>query len=48
MFRRFLDIITVIVAVIILFIWIIELRPVYRTTASILGDSDNYTYTDVK
>ena len=48
MIRRIIDFITVIVAVVILVAWIIDLTPVYKTTASILGDPNNYTQTNVK
>lgn len=44
MFRRVLDIITITVGVIILILWLIELIPVYKTTASIFINPDNYIY----
>lgn len=48
MLRKLIDFITVIVAVIILVAWIIDLGPVYKKTASVLSDPNNYTQIHVK
>ncbi len=48
MIRRIIDFITIFVAVVVLVAWIIDLTPVYKATASILGDPNNYIQTNVK